>query len=703
MNPFNSILLAALAALTLPCGAAGEEQPDSLGNIKLKSVTVTGRSGSQKLRQEALTVSAVDVRAAVNRLTTVNDIVGRVAGVSLRREGGVGSDYDIMINGLSGNSIRYFIDGVPIDSRGSSASLDNLPLNTVNRIEIYKGVVPSYLGSDALGGAVNIVTYQRRQNYLDASYGIGSFHTHTADLTGQYNPKGTALVIRPTFSVSYSKNDYMMRDVRVWDEEADRYVETDCRRFHDGYLSVFGQLEAGFNNVSWADAFFLTASFGKVNKDIQTGAIQTKVYGMAERHSRTWNVGLRYAKRWGSVNTRLNVSRTWDRSETVDTALRKYSWDGTWIPANGNEINGRGRQLRVYFRPLTLVNAGVDYDITSAHNIALNYSLDSRGNRQHDDADATYEPTRDALSKHIVALTYSQKFVDDRLSNTFFVKDYINSLTRKSGERVSSTKSYWGAGLGSRFTFADIVQLKGSYEHSVRLPLSRELLGNGTTVDPNLDLRPESSNNYNLGVFGNRVFGGEHTVGYEAGGFIRSVHDYIRAVVSERDGLMQYSNEPAIKVKGAELELSYMWRDRLSLTFNGTWSEARDCRRYKTDGNPSATYNNRVPNRPWLQVNGEAAYNFRDLSWMDDRLRIAWTWQWIHWYYLNWEAFGAVESKAVIPTQNISGLSLTYSWLDGRYNVTAECNNIFDCAAYDNYMLQKPGRSFMAKFRIFID
>lgn len=217
----------------------------------LEGVNVTGKTNSRKLAESAFAVNAIDLKSDINRLTTVKDIIDRTSGVKVRREGGVGSDYDLSINGLSGNSIRYFIDGVPLDSKGSEFTLENVPVNTVERVELFKGVVPSYLGADALGGAVNIVTRRKRNNYLDASYGIGSFHTQSADVTGQYYIPGTHIAIKPTFSFSKSKNDYMMHGVRVWDEDADKYILTDKRRFHDDYLSMFAQIEAGVNDVTW--------------------------------------------------------------------------------------------------------------------------------------------------------------------------------------------------------------------------------------------------------------------------------------------------------------------------------------------------------------------------------------------------------------------------------------------------------------------
>lgn len=681
--------------------------------VLLQGVNVYGKSIGKQLEEGAFSVSAVEIAPNLNKMVTLNDLIDRTAGVKVRREGGVGSDFDLTINGMSGNSIRYFIDGVPLETKGSGLTLDNVPLNTVERVELYKGVVPSYLGSDALGGAVNIVTRKKRQNFLDASYGIGSFHTHSGDITGQYYIPGTAIVVQPTFSINYSKNNYMMKGVEVWSEEEDRYIYTNKRRFHDNYFSLFVQMEIGVNDVKWADKFFVSASYNKLNKDIQTGAMQNKVYGEASRYSHSFNVSARYNKRWDKVSTRLTLSHTWDHSETVDTAYRKYSWDGSWMPSSGNEMNNRARTIRVYKRPLTVLNAGADYELNEHNSFAFNYMFNRQGNDRHDKADRSFESSNDVVTKHILSLTYSQSFFNRKWQTSYFVKSYINSLSIKQTDDFTitvsdqidrnKTKSYWGAGIGSRYSLCEPFAIKGSYEHSVRLPLSRELLGNGTTVYPNLALSPETSNNYNLGIFGTCNFCEVHQLSYEANGFVRHVQNYIRATVSEREGMMQYVNEPAIDIKGFDVEVSYLWNSSLQLTVNGSWSDARDLKKFKTDGNPSATYKNRVPNRPWFFGNFDASYTFRDLLMKKDRLRIGAEYQYIHWYYLNWEAFGATSSKARIPTQNITNLSLSYSWHNDRYNISVECNNIFDRLAYDNYMLQKPGRSFGAKFRIFIN
>lgn len=464
--------------------------------VTLSSVEVYGKTQTQKVKEGAFAVNALDIKPIVNSLNNLNDLVNRTTGIKVREEGGVGSDFDLSINGMSGNSIRYFLDGIPLDTKGSGVSLANLPVNIIDRIEIYKGVVPASLGTDALGGAINIITKQEKKNYLDVSYGIGSFHTHKADLNAQFVEPRTGLIIKPTFGVNYSKNDYMMRDVEVWDEDSRKYILTDRRRFHDDYFSLFGQMEIGFANKSWADAFFVSASYSKVDKELQTGSVQSKVYGMAERGSDAWNISARYQKHnfiWKNMQLNAALSHTWDHSLTTDTAYRKYDWNGDYIVSSRNEITGRGRSMRHYKRPLTIGRANLDYRLNNHHSLNLNYLLSRIGNDRYDEADTDFEASNDILAKHVTGFSYNQSLLEEKMSNTFFVKNYINhlnirqtdlsSITGSKDVKGTITKKYWGYGIGSRYTAIEPLSIKISYEHSVRLPLARELLGNTYSME----------------------------------------------------------------------------------------------------------------------------------------------------------------------------------------------------------------------------
>lgn len=88
-------------------------------SVTLNSVEVYGKSKTQKVKEGALTVNALDIKPQISSLKNLNEMVNRTAGIKIREEGGVGSDFDLSINGLSGNSVRYFIDGMPLDAKGS--------------------------------------------------------------------------------------------------------------------------------------------------------------------------------------------------------------------------------------------------------------------------------------------------------------------------------------------------------------------------------------------------------------------------------------------------------------------------------------------------------------------------------------------------------------------------------------------------------
>ena len=710
-------------AFLLQCGwcFAQKHLKDS---VELKNVTVIGKSKTQKLREGALSVNAIDVRSMISSLTNLNSLVDKTAGVKVREEGGVGSDFDLSINGMSGNSVRYFLDGVPLETKGSNVSLANLPINLIDHIEIYKGVVPTWLSTDALGGAVNIVTNRLRSNYLDISYGIGSFHTHKADLNGQYLLKN-GIIVRPTLGVNYSKNNYMMKGVEVWDEVSRQYLNADRRRFHDDYFSLLGQLEVGVANTSWADAFFVSASYTKTNKDIQTGTLQSKVIGMADRKSDAWNLSAHYRKNHfltENLNANFSLSHTWDASLTTDTAYRKYNWDGEYIVSSRNEITGRARSMRHYKRPLTVARADLNYVFghqqdaeentgKNHHSLNFSYSLNRTGNNRWDEVDNSFEASNDVLAKHILGLAYNQSLLNERMYNTLFVKDYVNhlnieqtdiaSVTGSRDVMGSTTNNHFGYGVGSRFQIIESLSVKASFEHSVRLPLARELLGNGTTIYANVALKPESSNNINVGFFGS-LKNDDHTFSYEVNGFLRQVDNYIQPTVSEKEGTMQYTNVPAVHIKGIEAEVRYDWQQRLQLLGNISWQDTRDRQRYKNDGKPSVTYNNHVPNRPWLFATTEARYSFHNLFESTDRLILGLDYQWVHWFFLSWEGYGALDTKARIPEKNDVGVSATYSWYHNRYNISVECSNLLDKTLYDNYKLQKPGRAVFAKFRVML-
>src|SRR5262249_26254995 len=121
-------------------------------------VTVRGEGAAQRLRESAEAVTVVETKHAQRETAGPGEGLARTQGVSVRRGGGLGSYARISMNGLTDDQIRFFLDGVPLDVAGFGLGLQNMPVGLVERLEIYRGVVPIRFGADALGGAINLVS-----------------------------------------------------------------------------------------------------------------------------------------------------------------------------------------------------------------------------------------------------------------------------------------------------------------------------------------------------------------------------------------------------------------------------------------------------------------------------------------------------------------------------------------------------------------
>jgi len=91
---------------------------------------------------------------------TLNEVLTYVAGVDLRQRGVMGAQADLSMNGSGFEECLVLVNGIPMRDPQTGHHMLNLPidLNSIERIEIYKGTAGRLFGSNALAGAINIVT-----------------------------------------------------------------------------------------------------------------------------------------------------------------------------------------------------------------------------------------------------------------------------------------------------------------------------------------------------------------------------------------------------------------------------------------------------------------------------------------------------------------------------------------------------------------
>lgn len=689
-------------------------------NHELGTVEVIGKTEGKKLRESGYNVNIIETAPYANTNSDINQILNRSTGVRIREQGGLGSNYSFAINGLSGNHIKFFIDGIPMEAYGSGMSFNNIPVNIAERIEVYKGVVPAHFASDALGGAVNIVTNRDRRRSLDVSYSYGSFNTHRTAVSTNYTEPKTGIHVNFNTYFNHSDNNYLMRSnpkaneyLTVLAEDGGSFdTIASARRFHDAYRSYMGQLEVGVSNKTWADVMVVGLTYNNVYNEQQTGATQEKVIGHVNNRSNSLVPNFRYRKaRLFTDGLSLSAFANFvnDKSVVTDTSsYRVYRWDQRPDAyfADAGEL-GTLKSIQHFSGYNNMAQTMLNYELADDHFLNLNYTFNSHYRKSYNEIDP-YNHSRDQsnrLNKHMVGLSYNQQLFTKRWTNSFFGKYYgfSGKVVAADGGISQESSHYFGYGLTSSYLITPALGIKASYEHAYRLPGLIELFGNGVEVVGNPTLQPENSDNYNLGSFYSQWFG-QHRVGISAGVFYRNAKNYIHSTpaLDNNNGgtFTSYYNFGGIRVEGAELELQYALGNLLRFTANMSYENAVDREKYVQGTNRvKVSYGSRIPDQPWLYGNTDFAIGKDNLLGQGTRLEFNWFMQFVNEYAYTWSKLGDRNTKYYIPAQWIQNVALTYSLMHGRYNITLESRNLTDQIAYDNSKLQKPGRSVFVKLR----
>ena len=247
---------------------------------QLDEVKVYAKSKKVELEQSAKAVVVVETKQAKLQTADLGEVMARTEGISVQRAGGLGSNTRFSLNGLTDEQIRFFLDGIPLDFMGYVSGIANVPVDLIERAEVYKGVVPIEFGADALGGAINLVS---PSNYVGTnggvSYQVGSFGTHRVASDFRHRPKSTGFFIGGNAFFDFSNNDYKI-DVEVPNVRG-RLSEERVRRFHDDFRAYGINIDFGVREVSWANHFMAKVFFSEFDSDLQHNVVMTIPYGEA--------------------------------------------------------------------------------------------------------------------------------------------------------------------------------------------------------------------------------------------------------------------------------------------------------------------------------------------------------------------------------------------------------------------------------------
>ncbi|QDO93054.1 TonB-dependent receptor [Formosa sediminum] len=692
----------------------------------LDEVLVKSQTTKQKIEDKGFSVNVIETEEAGLRNIQTNELLRTSVGVNIRQSGGLGSDVQYSLNGLSGSAVRIFIDGIPISIYGSSFSLNSIPPSMIKRIDVYKGVVPGYLADDALGGAINIILNEGAKNNLNASVSYGSFNTLQTSLNGLYRFETSGFTVKASGFYNYSDNDYKVsgRSVVVTGLGGVQTPIT-ARRFNDAYESIGGMAEIGFTDVKWADQFFVGITGSDDYKEVQHGAFMTitpykgrflesdallgsVTYQKKDIFTEGLDVNIHglYGSRNRVVNDTVAAAYSWNGERAIDFKGDEYEY--TW----GSQQEG-GPTLATIKRYVASVRSGVSYAFNNQHKILLNHVF-SRVDREDSDVmksvlENTFMGQRD-LDKNIFSLTYEFSAFDNKLKANIFGKHYRQKTVNidpaieedEDGndqivdEIIESNNKDNGYGFALSYDIFSNVSLLTSAEKAIRLPDETEVFGNdGDNVVANPSIRPETSKNLNFGFRFGTFKLNNHDFSISTNFFIRDITDRIGLPIETSlnidDETIVYVNQGNAKSEGFDAQLNYTYKNNLGFNFNISHFDLTTETAQGTEVD--------IPNTPFFTMNASLRYAFKDLIQKGSQLNLFYTMYFTDEFsYLTAQGSNTVGDEFfLVPQQLSQDFGASYAFPNKNLVLSFDIKNIFDEAVYDNLSVQKPGRAFYLK------
>lgn len=693
----------------------------------LSEVVINGKTKKKEIETKGFTVNVIETKKIAVQSIQTNELLDRTAGVRIRQDGGMGSHVNYNINGMSGEAIKVFIDGIPTSNYGPTFSLNSIPPALIERIEVYKGVVPGHLSEDALGGAINIILKQHQEKTLSSSYSYGSFNTHQWNASGSYRGKN-GLSFDGSAFYNYSDNDYKVwgKDIyfRSYDGTITESNGKKVKRFHDDYESFGGKFDIGFTNVRWADQFLVGAVLSSGYHEVQNGATMKVVYGNKHNKRKSNVVTLLYSKKdlfTEGLSLKVNASHSYLNRQMIDSINIMYDWTGGPIidPRDGSYVRyttggetSKEQSAEINKDHTNMVRANLAYQISKKHALYANYIVNSFERKISD----KFQPialqklrnTRD-LQKSILSLTYESLWFSDRLRTNIFYKYYfqkaISNEAKQSGtdflvDKIESKLNNNGYGLTISYTLFPNLYLLGSVEKAIRMPSPDEVFGNATgdiLTLASFSLKPEESTNVNIGFNFGTYSIKKHSFGLNASLFFRDTKNMIRKMdVGSSDVYTQFQNLQSVETKGIDAELNYSYDDKLDFRFNVSKFDVLFNTKYDEFGHAYNYYRMQICNEPSFKFNANLSYYIHNLLQKGSSISLHYNINHVNRFLRSWSNVGS-KNQDTIPAQWPMDLGLTYTFPKNKLVLSIDAKNILNQQVFDNFGLQKPGRAFYAK------
>lgn len=533
--------------------------------LNMSEVVITAQMTPEKADRSIYKVNVINSRQielkSANNLT---DLLNTESNMRISQGGVLGSS--LSLQGLSGENVKFLIDGVPIVGRlNGNIDLNQLNLYNVDHIEIIEGPMSVIYGSNAIAGVVNIITKENKSTSLTAS---ASTYLESVGVYN-FNAGGSGRKRNNSFSLDLARNFF------------DGYNTTDTVR------SMQWKPKRQYN----VDSYYLYSgtktrlklSFQFFDEMLQDkGDLQKPYFETA-------------------IDNYFHTQRQTSKIETSYTISEKRQI--SLVGAYSTYV----RKRDVYHNDLTILEKQlVGGDTTSVGSILLRAWY----NRNYPEQKLNYQVGFDGnLEKNEgERIEGGSQQIGDYAGFISLKYNPIESISLQPGARFIYNTKYNAPlvySLNVKYSISGHSSIRATYARGFRAPSIKELYLDFVDINHNLhgnpDLEAESSHNVNLNFSYNREIG-KSFINTELGLFYNNVTNMIWLFQVGNDiTSYTYGNISEFVSRGAQLNATVSFYPRITLKggvshvgrkFPDNGSETADNSfHYSTDFNTMATYN----------------------------------------------------------------------------------------------------------------
>lgn len=204
--------------IALVLSAWAEETASEQEVYQLEEIVVTATRMETPVQEVAANI-VVLTRKDMEEIPASNaaELLQYLPGVYVEFNGGLGSPSTAVIQGSKVQHVAVYQDGVPLNQLANPLTdLSYLPVDTIERIEVYKGAASSSWGS-SLGGVINIITREPDPKRIftaniHVSYGDFKTSKSRASFSGTANRFGYLLSLTHDESDGFMANASYKQD-----------------------------------------------------------------------------------------------------------------------------------------------------------------------------------------------------------------------------------------------------------------------------------------------------------------------------------------------------------------------------------------------------------------------------------------------------------------------------------------------------------